>query len=193
MLWLLLLACTPKAPVTESAAVAEVKEVPAAESAAAPVVEAKPKLPPLPASRFEGDTIDPNAWRRKYNDAVRFQNAGDGAAAYKAASEAVALAPLDERGDALVMLAITAGEVGDRPMEFAATDALLAVADAPWGVFWNAALDANGDRDLDRAADYALQALKRGGDPAMIQGFAVSALTRAGRCPEAKKLDPEAC
>jgi len=146
MLWLALLACVPKASHVESSAAAAISEAEAAMIAAPPpppVVEVQ-KLPDLPSARFDGDTIDPNAWRRKYNDAVRFQNAGDPTSAYKAATDAVGLALPDERGDALVMLAVNAVDAGARPIQVAAADAALDHPAAQWGPTQNAGARAHG-------------------------------------------------
>lgn len=194
LLWLMI-ACGPKEPPPAAAAAAAPVEAQA--PAAAPAPAPKPKVQTTKAAKLpdyrlpDTGVVDPNAWRRKYNDAIRLQNAGDTAGAYKAALDAVAFAIPEERGDALVMLALTAGEAGDRPMEFAAADALLADAEAPWEIFWNAALDANGEHDYERSAVYAVEALERGGDPELVRPFAVSILKRIGRCAEAQKIEKE--
>lgn len=162
------------------------------------------------------------AWVSHHNMAIELMNSGDSEEALVHAKMAADMAPSTRQKSALEVLAMAASSERDVLTECDALDALMAYENPKWGLYWNGALDAQGQQMWASAYRYAQVAFEHGEDREATAPLAFStalrvhqlddaqvamgyfenplakqdlalALADAGRCDDAKQWDSSAC
>ncbi len=162
------------------------------------------------------------AWVGHHNMAIELLNAGESKEALVHAKMAAEMAPSTQQKSALEVLAMAASSERDVLTECDALDALIVYDNPKWGLYWNGALDAQGQQMWASAYRYAQVAFHHGKNKEATAPLAFStalrvnqlddaqvaigyfenalatqdlaaALAKDGRCEEAKKWNSAAC